>query len=81
MYLGIQRLCMLAYLQQQPAGGIEAACVGDGRSILTASLWIRASLRRASRHGVAERKERQLRIGEGSSGKCLYRRYEGRHGV
>lgn len=67
---------MLAYLQQLPARGIKAACVGDGRSILTASLWIRASVRRASRHRIAGRKEGELGIGEGSFGKRLYRRHE-----
>lgn len=64
------------YLEQLSARGIEAACVGDGSSILTTSLWIRACLRRASRHGVARGKESELGIGQDGFGKGLDRRHE-----
>ena len=49
----MQTLRTFAYLQQLPARGIEAARVCYGSSILTTNLWIGASVRRASRDGVA----------------------------
>ena len=54
MGIGAYRYCaILAYLQQLPARGVEAACVDDGAGILTASLWVGACLRRTSRDGAA----------------------------
>lgn len=72
-------LCMSAYLQQLPARGVEAACVKDNASVLTASLGTRASFRGAARDGAAGREESDLRIGQGSFGERLHRRQKGRH--
>lgn len=60
---------ILAYLQQLSARGIEAACICYSSGILTTNLWIRACLGRASRDGIAGRKESELRICQDSFGK------------
>lgn len=78
-YWEILTLCVSAYLQQLPARGVEAACVSDHASILTASLWTRASFRGAARDGAAGREESDLRISQGGFGKRLDRRHKGRH--